>query len=230
MQKLCASRGLSRLIFRRQGEVGEGGGGGGGFGFRGDGQAEQQGVGEGEGVGGVFFPGVAVRAEGGGEKIAGALETEPGAGEVDGELRRAGFMRGIDRGAVAAGFGAILEFVGAGIFVARAIVGEDKKENVATAGGEIFAGHQSGASVEMCGREAGDADDDVEIAGLLLVGEMELVGVVPDVAAAGGDGEAVGCGSSDAVQGWIADVGGLARGEGENLWGLSGLGVGGGDE
>ena len=166
---------------------------------------------------------MAVGAEGGGEEVAGAVETEPGVGEVDGELRRAGLAGRIDGGAVAIWFGAILEFEGAGIFVARLIVGKDEKENVATAGGEVFAGHESGAGVEMRGREAGDADGDVEIAGLGLVGQMELVGVVLDVAAAGGDGEAVFCGSDGAVEGWIADVSGLERGGEEGGCGLIGL-------
>jgi len=48
--------------------------------------------------------------------------------------------------------------------------------------------------------------DDVEIAGLGLVGEMELVGVVPDVTSAGDDGEAVFCGSGGTVDGGAAYV------------------------
>jgi len=78
---------------------------------------------------------VAVGADVGGEGVADALEAEPGVGKFDGESGRAGPARRIDGGAVAVFFDAILEFVGAGVFVAGAIVGEDQKENVATARG-----------------------------------------------------------------------------------------------
>ena len=78
-----------------------------------------------------------------------------------------------------------MEFVAAVVVVARGVAREGHRIDVAAAGGEGLARHEPGLGVKVGLGERLDAHRDVEVAGALLVREVELIGRVPDVAAAG---------------------------------------------